>query len=87
MRYAVKNRRETVEAYCLGGGSEMERRLDPGAPERFFNAFLWGAELSAPRDATVVFYEILRDGFGTVTDVTFNFVVKEAFESEYTVID
>lgn len=62
-------------------------RLDPGAPERFFNAFLWGAELSAPRDATVVFYEILRDGFGTVTDVTFNFVVKEAFESEYTVID
>lgn len=48
MRYAVKNRRETVEAYCLGGGSEMERRLDPGAPERFFNAFLWGAELSAP---------------------------------------
>ena len=75
---------------CDALGYLLERgklRLDPGAPEHFFNAFLWGAELSAPRDATVVFYEILRDGSGTVTDVTFNFVVKEAFESEYTVID
>lgn len=54
-------------------------------PERFFNAFLWGADLSAPRDATVVFYDIFRDAFGAITDVSFNFVVKEEFERSYTI--
>ena len=54
-------------------------------PDRFFNAFLWGADLSAARDATVVFYDILRDADGAVTDVSFNFVAKEEFERSYTV--
>lgn len=52
--------------------------------ERFFNAFLWGADLSAPRDATVLFYDIFRDTSGAITDVSFNFVVKEEFERSYT---
>ena len=51
--------------------------------ERFFNAFLWGADLSAPRDATVLFYDIVRDTSGAVTDVSFNFVVKAEFERSY----
>lgn len=53
--------------------------------ERFFNAFLWGADLSAARDATVVFYDIFRDASGAITDVSFNFVVKEEFERSYTI--
>ena len=58
--------------------------LNHADPERFFNAFLWGADLSAARDATVVFYDILRDTDGAVTDVSFNFVVKDEFERSYT---
>lgn len=58
--------------------------LNHADPERFFNAFLWGADLSAARDATVVFYDILRDADGAVTDVSFNFVVKEEFDRSYT---
>lgn len=53
--------------------------------ERFFNAFLWGADLSAAKDATVVFYDILRDDSGAVTDVSFNFVAKNEFERNYTI--
>lgn len=182
MKYAIKNKRSTVKAYCLGGGSEMEQlllrlgrirkmpddgyelmsqeakngtgqraeagdyfkvdevdgvyypyhnsreyflnnhthvqgdtyaqkarplaiwqwgdgpcdaigylleqgklRLDPTDEERFFNAFLLGADLSARRDATVVFYDIIRDASGAIRDVSFNFVVKEEFERSYTV--
>ena len=182
MKFAVKNKRKTVKAYCLGEGSEIEqllirlgriRRLTDGAyelmsqeakngtgqraeagdyfkvddvdgvyypypnsreyflnnhthlkgdtyeqkvlplaiwqwgddpcdaieylleqgkltlnhedEERFFNAFLWGADLSAPRDATVLFYDIFRNASGAITDVSFNFVVKEEFERSYTI--
>ena len=60
-------------------------KLNYEDPDRFFNAFLWGADLSAARDATVVFYDILRDADGAVTDVSFNFVVKDEFERSYTV--
>ena len=59
--------------------------LDHGEETRFFNAFLWGAALSAARDATVVFYDIVRDASGAVEDVSFNFVAKEEFERSYTV--
>lgn len=63
---------------------EKKLTLNHKDPERFFNAFLWGADLSAARDATVVFYDIFRDASGAVTDVSFNFVVKEEFERSYT---
>jgi len=59
-------------------------KLNHEDPERFFNAFLWGADLSAPQDATVIFYEIIRDASGSITDVSFNFVVKEVFARSYT---
>lgn len=64
---------------------EKKLTLNHEDPERFFNAFLWGADLSAARDATVVFYDIFRDASGAVTDVSFNFVVKEEFERSYTI--
>lgn len=182
MKYAIKNKRKNVKAYCLGEGSEMEKRLielerirllphggyelmsqetqngagqraeagdyfkvdmvdgeyfpypngreyflnnhihlkgdtyeqkavplaiwqwgdgscdaieyllDQGKltlnhknPARFFNAFLWGADLSAAQDATLVFYDILRDASGVISDVSFNFVVKDEFECSYTI--
>lgn len=59
--------------------------LNHADEERFFNAFLWGADLSAAQDATVVFYDIFRDVSGAITDVSFNFVVKEEFERSYTI--
>ena len=59
--------------------------LNQEDPERFFNAFLWGADLSAARDATVIFYSITRNASGIITDVSFNFVVKEEFDRSYTI--
>ena len=72
---------------CDAIGYLLERgklTLKPEDPERFFNAFLWGADLSAAQDATVVFYDIFRDAEGAITDVSFNFVVKDEFERSYT---
>lgn len=72
---------------CDAIGYLLERgklTLNHEDPERFFNAFLWGTDLSAARDATVIFYDIIRDTTGTITDVSFNFVVKEEFERSYT---
>lgn len=42
--------------------------------QHYFNAFLWGADLSAARDATVIFYSIDRDEVGKITDISFNFI-------------
>lgn len=64
---------------------EKKMTLNQEDPERFFNAFLWGADLSAAQDSTVVFYDIFRDDNGAVTDVSFNFVVKEEFDRSYTI--
>ena len=61
--------------------------LKPQEPERFFNAFLWGADLSAAADATLVFYEVERDENGCITDISFNFVARPEFESSYVVLD
>ena len=51
--------------------------------QHYFNAFLWGAELSAAKDATVIFYSIDRDEQGEITDISFNFITKDQFESDY----
>jgi len=48
-----------------------------------FRATLWGTELTAPRDAALVFYSITRDEAGQITDAEFNFVVREEFEKTY----
>ena len=55
-------------------------------PERYFNAFLWGADMSAAIDATLIFYSVDRDADGQITDISFNFVAKPAFETSYTLV-
>lgn len=60
--------------------------LKPQDPDHYFNAFLWGADLSAASDATLVFYSVDRDAAGTITDISFNFVAKPEFESSYSII-
>lgn len=57
--------------------------LRPEDDTRYFNAFLWGAPLSAARDATVVFYQVDRDGEGCITDILFNFVARRDFQRDY----
>ena len=61
--------------------------LNPQDPTRFFNAFLWGADLSAAADATLVFYGVDRDENGCITDISFNFVARPEFESSYVVME
>lgn len=61
--------------------------LCPEDEARYFNAVLWGAPLSAARDATVVFYRVDRDGQGRITDVEFNFVARWDFERDYVFLD
>lgn len=60
--------------------------LKPEDPARYFNAFLWGADLSAAADATLVFYSVDRDGTGAITDISFNFVAKPEFDASYTLL-
>lgn len=60
--------------------------LKPEDPTHYFNAFLWGADLSAASDATLVFYGVDRDENGVITDISFNFVAKAEFEASYTVL-
>lgn len=62
-------------------------RLDESDHERFFQARLWGADLSAPRDAVLVFYRIQRDPSGQILDLNFNFVVREEFLRTYQIAE
>lgn len=55
--------------------------------QRYFNAHLWGADLSAAEDAVVVFYAVQRDDAGEITDVDFNFVERREFERTYILVD
>ena len=57
--------------------------LHPETPDRYFRAFLWGAPLSAAEDAVVLFYRTDRAEDGSITDIDFNFVVREEFERTY----
>lgn len=61
--------------------------LKPEDPSRYFNAFLWGAELSAAMDGAVIFYHVDRDETGAITDIGFNFITAKDFEASYVVCD
>lgn len=56
-------------------------------PERYFNAHLWGADLSAAKDAVVVFYGVKFGPGGEIADVDFNFVAWEEFRRTYAFCD
>lgn len=51
--------------------------------DRYFQAYLWGAPLSAARDSAVIAYSVTRNTEGEVIDVDFNFVVRDEFERLY----
>lgn len=62
-----------------------EKRLyiDEADNDRYFQAYLWGAPLSAARDSAVIAYSVTRSLEGKVIDVDFNFVVRDEFERLY----
>ena len=60
--------------------------LKPDDPEHYFNAELWGTMMSAPIDAYLMFYSIDRAEDGSITDASFNFVVRDWFEGVYSVL-
>ena len=61
--------------------------LKPQDPSHFFNAFLWGADLSAASDATLVVYSVDRDASGAITEISFNFVARPEFEACYSILE
>lgn len=61
--------------------------LKPQDSDRFFNAFLWGADLSAASDATLMLFRVDRDEQGTITDIDFNFVARPEFEACYVIVE
>ena len=67
-------------AYLLRTG---KLQIDEASEDQYFRAELWGAPLSAARDAVVVFYAIRRDEQGGIIDVDFNFVVRDEFDRTY----
>ena len=58
----------------------------PDDKDHYFNAFLWNAPLSAGRDATIVFYHVERDDQMNITDISFNFVAKKEFQTNYSIL-
>ena len=60
--------------------------IDPERPDKYFSAILWGAPLSAARDAVIVFYKTDYDADGSICDVEFNFVERSEFEKTYCVV-
>lgn len=59
--------------------------INPDDEEAYFSARLWGADLSAAKDAAIVFYRIETDQTGDIVDVDFFFVSKKDFEMTYTI--
>ena len=57
------------------------------AQKRYFQAFLYGAPLSAARDAVLVFYEVNRDKTGTIQEIDFCFVARDIFEQVYRICE
>lgn len=58
-------------------------KLSPETPDQYFGATLWGAWLTAPIDAVLIFYSVTRAEDGSITDAAFNFVVRDEFDRTY----
>ena len=56
---------------------------NPENPAHYFQAVLWGSQLSAAKDATIIFYEIDRNETGKIEDIRFNFVTAADFNERY----
>lgn len=60
--------------------------INPQSEDKYFNAFLWGANLSAGKDAVIVFYSVSRSEDNHITDIDFNFVSRTEFEKTYLIL-
>ncbi len=87
-----KQRATTVEAWTASDGMCEEIRhliderkliIDENSEERYFSAPLFGTVESASRDAVIVFYDIMRDSDGKISDAIFNFVEIGEFNKTY----
>lgn len=56
--------------------------LNPEDLAHYFEAFLWGAKLSAASDAVLIFYEVERDG-DLIQDIDFALVNRKIFDQDY----
>ena len=70
--------------WLLEGGRLTINETDT---QRYFQAFLYGAPLSAARDAVLVFYEVNRDKTGTIQEIDFCFVARDIFEQVYRICE
>lgn len=60
--------------------------LNPGRPESFFRAPLWGTVETAGSDAVLLFYSVCRGPEGDILDIDFNFVCREEFDRTYDIL-
>ena len=74
---------DDVVRFLLRTGRLQIERTDLA---HYFRATLWGAPLSAARDAVVVFYHVDRDTDGVPVNVDFNFVARDYFETNYLIL-
>lgn len=57
--------------------------IDKKSYNRYYTAFLWESNLSAAKDAVLVFYNIVRNTEGKIEDIEFNFVERNEFDKTY----
>jgi hypothetical protein len=61
--------------------------INEDSEQKYFNADLWGARLSAAKDAVVVFYKVEREENNQIKTIDFNFVAWEEFERTYSIVE
>lgn len=66
--------------YLMDSGNLHLNEEDSG---HYFNAVLWGAPLSAPRDAVIALYSVERDDSGSIQEISFNFIQRDYFNENY----
>ena len=59
-------------------------RIDENDPERYYNAFLWGAELHAASDAVIIFDH--RETPEDLSSIGFRFITREEFCLTYRIV-
>ena len=60
--------------------------INESDPDRYFNAHLWGSDLSAGKDAIIAFYSLERNEQGDILDVDYNFIDRNEFDRIYRLI-
>ena len=82
MAWTVEEERTEEIEYLI---REEKLTINEQDEKKYFEAFLWGTLLAAPKDAVIVFYEIKRNEDKKIENVDFNFVqYKEFFKSALT---